>query len=298
MYDVLIIGGGAAGLSAALILGRCSRRVLVCDHGVPRNQAARALHGFLSRDGVEPHELIRVSREQLTRYENVQLLEGEVTDARRVNGNFEIELHHERRHRGRTLLLATGMVDTLPDGKGFESFYGKSVFHCPYCDAWEVRDWPLAVYGRGERAFNLSNSLFQWSKDIILFSDGPSELTDSQLAHLNTRSIVVCTDEVVTLSGDNGVLQEVVLVNSLVIKRRALFFTVGRFNPSPLASRLGCVKNKSGEVETNGLDLTNIPGLFAAGDVVGDVQFVIVAAADGAKAAVGINKYLTAQEAD
>ncbi|MBE0597952.1 MAG: NAD(P)/FAD-dependent oxidoreductase, partial [Desulfuromonadales bacterium] len=149
MYDVIIVGGGIAGLSAALILGRCRRRVLVCDSNRPRNARSKGVHGFFSRDGTDPWELRRLGQEQLRPYPTVELLPCVVTDAVCHPGSFEIILEDGQRFLSRLLLLATGIVDHLPQIDGLLEFYGRSVFHCPYCDGWENRDQPLAVYGRG-----------------------------------------------------------------------------------------------------------------------------------------------------
>src|SRR5687768_7612451 len=146
-YDVLIVGGGPAGLSAALVLGRCRRRVLVCDAGRPRNAASHGLHGFLTRDGIKPSEFLEIARQQLRPYDTVELKQTEVTSARRLANGFELTLANGESVSARKLLLATGVVDELPALDGLPDFYGRSVFHCPYCDGWEVRDQPLAIYG-------------------------------------------------------------------------------------------------------------------------------------------------------
>src|SRR5512145_3259015 len=139
-YDVVIVGGGPAGLSAALMLGRCRRRVLVCDTGRPRNRASQSMHGYLTRDGVPPREFVAIAREQLKPYTTVELRDVEVADAECRDGRFVVTLDGGAEIWSRKLLLATGVVDNLPDVAGIGDLYGRSVFHCPYCDAWELRD--------------------------------------------------------------------------------------------------------------------------------------------------------------
>ena len=148
--DVIIVGAGPAGLSAALVLGRCRRRVLVFDSGHPRNAASHGLHGYLTRDGIDPGEFLQIARDQLRQYETVQLRHVEVIDAQRLENSFEISLANGERFTSRRLLLATGVVDEIPQIEGMAEFYGTSVFHCPYCDGWEMRDQPLAVLGHGK----------------------------------------------------------------------------------------------------------------------------------------------------
>ena len=178
MYDVIVIGAGPAGLSAALMLGRCRRRVLVCDTGKPRNAASRAMHGFLSRDGIAPADFLKIAREQMQRYDTVELRDIEVTAAECRESRFHVTLADGSVQQSRKLLIATGVVDNLPEVPGFRELFGTSVFHCPYCDGWEVRDRPLAIYGRAERGLGLSLELLGWSRDLVLCTDGPSEISD------------------------------------------------------------------------------------------------------------------------
>src|SRR5688572_8912784 len=208
-WEVIIVGGGAAGLSAALTLGRCRRRVLVCDAGRNRNRFAAHMHAYLTRDGTAPAEFIRVAREQLTPYESVTLIEGEVSDVERREAQFEVILADGTRHTARKLLLATGVVDHIPPLPGIDRFYGRSVHHCPYCDGWEWRDRPLAVYGgRDKKGAGLALMLRQWSRDIVLLSDGPSELSAKIRDRLRARGVVVHEGEIAMLEGtEDGQLE-------------------------------------------------------------------------------------------
>jgi thioredoxin reductase len=290
MYDVIIVGAGPAGLSAALILGRCRRRVLVCDSGRPRNAASLAMHGFLTRDGVNPHEFLRLSREQLRQYETVAIRNCEVTAATcRTDARFEVTIENEERLTGRKLLIATGVLDNLPGIPGFAELYGASVFHCPYCDGWEVRDEPLAVYGRGERGLGLSLELTGWSRDVVLCSDGPAEIDEAGRARLRRCGIEVREERVLRLDGEDGRLTRVVFDAGEPLVRRALFFTTCQTQQSALAISLGCEFNDKGTVRTGKYESTHLSGLYVAGDASRAVQWVIVAAAEGAEAAFAIN---------
>jgi thioredoxin reductase len=279
LYDAVILGGGPAGLSAALILGRCRRRVLLCDAGRPRNAASKALHGFLTRDGIPPADLIRTGRREVAKY-GVELVSGEARDARRTKAGFEVVLSTGRRLSSRTLLVATGVADRLPDVPGLRALYGRSVFHCPYCDGWEVSDRPLAVYGRGRSGMGLSLSLTTWSRDVALLSDGPARLPREDRARLD--------------GGAKGL--DVVFAGGERLERGALFFSTGQDPCSEIPRRLGCRFTKKGAVKTDRLESTGVPGLYVAGDASKDVQLAIVAAAEGAKAAFAINRALQEQE--
>jgi thioredoxin reductase len=290
MFDVVIIGAGPAGLSAALVLGRCRRTVLVCDNGHPRNEASQAMHGYLTRDGIPPLEFLRLARTELVQYDTVEIRDVTVTDARcGPHSRFETTLETGEVIESRKLLIATGVRDNIPDIEGISGLYGRSVFHCPYCDGWEVRDQPIAVYGRGEKGYGLSLELTAWSRDILLCTDGPCELEPEKLERLQRNGIAVREEKVRRVEGANGVLERIVFAAGHPSERRALFFTTGQHQQSPLAVQLGCQFNDKGTVRTGRYETTHLPGLFVAGDASRAVQWVVVAASEGAEAAFAIN---------
>ena len=296
MYDVIIVGGGPAGLSAALILGRSRRRVLVCDAGQPRNAASRAMHGFLTRDGIAPREFLDVAREQLRPYDTIELRHAVVSAAEcRSDNRFHVTLADGAEFESRKLLIATGVADNLPGIPGFRELFGVSVFHCPYCDGWEVRDRPLAIYGRGARGLGLSLELTGWSRDLVLCTDGPAEIDGDGLARLARNGIAVREDRVVRLEGD-AALRDVVFDRGDPLRRDALFFTTGQTQQSQLALTLGCNFNDKGTVRTGKYESTHLRGLYVAGDASRAVQWVVVAAAEGAEAAFAINTDLLLED--
>jgi thioredoxin reductase len=289
MYDVLIIGGGPAGLSAALLLGRARRRTIICDAGTPRNRTSRALHGFLTRDGVPPAELLQAGRDEIRRY-GVEWRSERVTSVCRHSEAFEAQLEGGERLQARKLLIATGVSDQLPAIEGFEACYGRTIHHCPYCDGWEWRDTPLAVLGSGKAGAALALALLTWTADVHLFTNGPARLPTSARQQLQTHSIAVHHGRIAALQHEDGRLNAVRLQNGETVTRSALFFTTGQDQQESFASQLGCEFTRKGTVKTDRFGQTCVPGLFVVGDASFDVQFVIVAAAEGAKAAVLINK--------
>jgi len=298
LHDVCIVGAGPAGLNAALILGRCQRRVLMIDSGKPRNGASRALHGFLSRDGTPPLMLRELGRKELMRYPTVQLWENrEAIEARRMEGGFLLTLTDGTLVRSRILLLATGRIDLVPPKPGFAKYYGTGVYHCPYCDGWEQRDEPLVAYGQGERAFDMALALRGWSHQVTLCSDGPCGLGREQQARLKANEIPIVEDSIIEArGGETGFLTEVVFEGGAAIACRALFFCSDCLQKSPLAENLGCDLDKDGSVLCDGHAATRVPGLFVAGNVRGGVHLAIVAAAEGAEAAMAINEWLHDRE--
>lgn len=296
MYDVVIVGAGPAGLSAALVLGRCRRTVLVCDNGHPRNAASQGMHGYLTRDGIHPREFLRIAREEVRQYTTVEFRDVTVTSAECRDGRFHVTLEGEEVVTSRKLLVATGVRDNVPQVDGMRELYGRSVFHCPYCDGWEVRDQPLAVYGRGEKGYGLSLELTAWSRDILLCTDGPPELDDEQSERLARNGITIRHERVRRLEGRDGVLQRVVFDSGPPAERRALFFTTGQYQHSPLAIQLGCQFNDKGTVRTGKYETTHLHGLYVCGDASRAVQWVIVAASEGAEAAFAINTDLIKED--
>jgi thioredoxin reductase len=291
--DVIIVGAGPAGMSAALVLGRACRTVLMFDNGKPRNASTQAMHGFLTRDGVVPGEFRRISREQLTRYENVRLESATVSSVScRVDGGFTVTLKDGRTCSSRKLLLATGVVDNMPELPGLTELYGRSVFHCPFCDGWEVRNQTLAVYGRAERGFGLSMELLGWSKDIVVCTDGPSGIDAEDLATLARNGIRLREERVVRLEGRDGKIEQIVFADGAPLGCQALFFTTGQHQSCELAKAIGCQFNEKGTVHTGRHESTHVPGLYVAGDASRDVQWVVIAAAEGAEAAFAITQDL------
>ena len=295
-FDVIIVGGGPAGLSAALALGRCRRTVVVCDEGRPRNAAALRSHGFFTRDGESTSSLLEAGRQQLAPYA-VTLIDARATTARMEDGRFVVGLQSTQEVVGRKLILATGIVDTVLAIEGFESLYGTSVFPCPICDAWDVRDSPLGAYARGTGAATFALGLKTWSHDVVLFTDGnDADISEDDLQLLARHAIPVRVDRIRRLEGVDGRLQQVVFEGGDVVPRRALFFNAPTKASSDLAAQLGCDLMNDGVVKTDSAGRTAIPGLYVAGDASPDMNFVAVAAAEGLKAGCAINKELRLED--
>jgi thioredoxin reductase len=293
VLDVVVIGGGPAGLSAALVLGRCRRHVVVCDAGQPRNAAAQGLHGYLTRDGVSPSELLRLGREELRPY-GIELRQVSVTDVVRAANSFDVHLKTGERLAARTVLMATGVRDHLPDIPGLVECYGISVHHCPYCDGWEERDRTVAVIGQGAAGAGLALSLKTWSDRVVLCTNGRPRIGPGHLTQLAAHGIPVVDRRIAQVDHADGRVHALVMRRGEPVACEAVFFAAGQTPQSDLPKRLGCDITRKGTVKTDRLGQTCVPGLYVVGDASRDMQFVIVAAAEGAKAAVAINKSLQA----
>jgi thioredoxin reductase len=305
VIDVVIAGGGPAGLSAALVLGRCRRRVLLCDTGRPRNARSRSLNGYLSRDGIAPLELLRIGRDELRQYGVESRQVGVETVTPNADG-FDVLLSNGNHVATLAVLLATGVVDQPPDILGLNECYGISVHHCPYCDGWECRDRRIAVIAERTSPAGLALSLKTWSNDVIACTNG-GRLRAGQREHLAEQGIPVHTRRIRRIEHDAGHVRSIVfepdgppsidaqIADDDRLPCDAIFFTAPQSQQCDLARRLGCEFTSKGTVKTDHLGQTCVDGIYVVGDASRDVQFAIVAAAEGAKAGVAINQALQAR---
>jgi thioredoxin reductase len=296
MFDVVIVGAGPAGLNAALFLGRCRRKVLICDTGQNRNAAAKEVHGFLTRDGITPREFYEVARKQLKTYDTVELREIEVIDAASRKNAFEVTLKDGSRIVTRKLLFATGVKDILPRIEGVEKYFGRGIFHCPYCDGWELRDQHLVIYGNGKRAHGLALELTGWTRKITIVTDGEAQFDPSELQDFKRYDVKLRGDAIEKFYGTSDDLKGVLFSNGESLECAGVFFTLGQEQRCKLPGKLGCEFTDKGAVKTGKYEATCVPGLFVAGDASQDVQFAIVAAAEGAQAAFAINTALLKED--
>lgn len=293
-YDVAVVGGGAAGLSAALVLARARRRVVVIDAGEPRNAPAAHMQGFLSRDGLPPAELLTMGRSEVARYSG-HLLDGVVVEARALDEGFELTLSDGRTVTAHRVLVTTGLSDELPGLPGVRERWGKDLLHCPYCHGYEVRDQPLGVLGGTAESVSHALLLRQWSDDVVFFSHGSSP-TDVEREQLAARSIRVVEGPVRRLVVEDDRLTGVELEDGHVVRRSAVFVRPGLVPNGALLSALGCAVNEQGWVVTNSTGLTSVPGVWAAGNATNPRAQVITAAGEGSAAAIAINADLVDED--
>ena len=287
MYDVVIVGGGPAGLSAALVLGRARRKVVVVDSGEPRNAAAHEAHGFLTRDGIAPAELLRLGREEITGY-GVEVLTDQVVS---VSGSFEVRLASGAVLRARKLLVTAGMGDELPDLPGVAELWGDQVHFCPYCHGYEVRDDQVGVVAEGPMGVMKAVMLREWAPDTVLFSGG-YEPTEDEAERLAARGIAVEQGKVTRLVVADGRLTGVELADGRVVARSAVFVNPTFVPKDNLLRDLGCELVDGPVVTTVRVDAagrTSVPGVWAAGNVVDPTAQLISSAGAGATAAVQLN---------
>jgi thioredoxin reductase len=284
-FDVVIVGGGPAGLAAALVLGRMRRQVLVLDSDDPAHGVSDAVHGLFGHDGTPPFELRRTAQEQLRPYESVVVRKVAVEEAHQTPSGFSVTASGMTSEAG-VLLLATGMRYELPPIEGVAEVWAQGAYHCPYCHGWEVRDRPLAAYGAG--AAHLAFLLTSLSDDVVMLTDGSPDLDPDAAERLRQTGVVIRDDPIARLEAEGGKLARIVFADGSSDERAGLFF-LPTFTPSPLPAQLGCELDESGAVVIDEDGGTSVPGVFAAGDATTDKKAVVLAAAAGSRAAYAIN---------
>jgi thioredoxin reductase len=301
IWDCVIVGGGAAGLSAGLVLGRARRRTLLVDAGQQSNLSAHGIGGLLGSDGRPPAELYAAGRAELAGYPSVEIRDGEVVAGARDGDDFELRLGDGTQVRTRRVLLATGMEYRPPPVPGLAALWGQSVFHCPFCHGWEVRDRPLAVLAAGERGVHSALLLRGWSDDVILLTDGPAELDADNRGRLAAAGVSIDERVIAELLGEDGELTAVAFADGRRLPRRGLLVGTVLHQRSALAEQLGAEAAPQGPLAADALLVdpfcrTSAPGVFAAGDVSAAMPQVAAAVAGGSLAGAAVMQSLMADD--
>lgn len=304
VYDCIVVGAGPAGLSGALFLARYRRRVLTFHHNSPRNLYSHGVHGFLGHDGIMPTDLLARGRDEVTKYGGL-IVEGCVMKAEKIaEDRFRVttgeEGSDERTFEARRLLLATGLRDLTPDCPGFRDFYGLSVFHCPDCDGFEVTGKRVIVLGRGEETVGFTLNMLTWTDKLVLVTNNDaSGIEDEHRAKLASFDIPIIERNVASLEGEtkSGALERVCLDDGETLEADALFFNLGTIPSSELHTMLGCkLDEECGLVWVDEEQQTSVKGVYAAGDLTPHSQLAVVAASEGAMAAIHVHKSLIPEE--
>lgn len=296
--DVVIVGGGPAGLSAALVLGRARKKVLLCDAGPPRNAAAAHIQGFVTRDGTPPKEFRRIGREQLAPYD-VEIRDGvRVAGVERIGPRFRVLLEGGGQVDARRVVLATGMVDVLPDVPGYKALWGKAIFQCPYCHGWEIRDGAWGVHATSEIMLDFALFVTGWTRDVVVFTEGAVPVSAEKRAQLERAGVRLEERRIrgflPTASGD--ALDAVELEDGTRVSREYIFARPPQRHVE-LVQRLGLALDDLGFVKVNESQETSVPGIFAGGDLTTMMQGALVAASMGAMAAYRMNHVLNLESA-
>lgn len=295
-FDVIIIGGSYAGLSAAMALGRSLRNVLIIDSGKPCNRQTPHSHNFITQDGETPAAIAEKAKKQVLNYETVKFHTDIATTGVKTENGFEITTEKGDTFNGKRVLFATGIKDIMPEIDGFAECWGISVIHCPYCHGYEVRNEKTGLFANGDIGFEMAKLLSNWTKDLTLYTHGKSTLTAEQTYKLNQHNIQIVESEISHLDHKNGQLQNIVFKDNSKVTLKALYAKIPFIQHSDIPVSLGCELTEHGHLKVDNMQKTNIAGVFASGDNTFPMRSVAQAVYAGSFAGAVINKDLIESE--
>ncbi|MEK3671375.1 NAD(P)/FAD-dependent oxidoreductase [Paenibacillus sp. FSL R10-2771] len=293
--DVAIIGGGPAGLNAALVLARAKKKVAVIDEGRPRNAVTGAVHGFITRDGITPKEFRRIAQEEILAYPTASFVADTVISIAGTNGQFELSTMEGQMITSKKILFAIGMKDQPFSIPGLKEVYGKSAFVCPYCDGWELRDQPLVVISKGTVLMHFAPVVSGWTSRLTVCTNGPDELAEAQRQEFKHNDIPLFDSPIRHIDSKDGIVQQVVLEDGTVIPARGIFFKPELAMGSDLPRTIGCEFTETGVLAVNESGQTNIPGIYSAGDAASMMHQAIASASAGSFVAAVMNNELNTE---
>ncbi|OQP44545.1 pyridine nucleotide-disulfide oxidoreductase [Niastella yeongjuensis] len=291
-YDVVIVGGSYAGLSAAMSLGRSLRNVLIIDSGLPCNRQTPHSHNFITHDGETPKAIAEKAREQVLKYKTVSIQPGLAVSAVKKEDGFELTTADGTRFFARKLLFATGVKDLMPAIPGFAECWGITVIHCPYCHGYEVKQEKTGIMSNGDIGFEFSKLIANLTPDLTLFTNGKSTLSLEQLEKLQKHKITVVETEIAGFEHSNGQLKQVLLKDGSTMPLKAMYAKIPFIQHCDIPVQLGCTLTEQGYLAVDMLGRTSVPGVYAAGDNTAMMRAVSLAVAGGGMAGAGINKEL------
>jgi len=295
-YDVIIIGGSYAGLSAAMALGRAIRKVLVLDNGKPCNEQTPHSHNFLTQDGKTPREIADIAKQQVTKYETITFVNDTAVNALKTANCFQINTAKGNTFEAKKIIFASGIKDELPNIEGFADCWGISVIHCPYCHGYEVRNQTTGILANGDNAYEFAKLIWNWSKDLTLFTNGKSMLSPEQTTTLQAQKINIIEKEITKISYQKGQLEHLIFTDGTTQPLNALYAKLGFKQNTDIPMKLGCELSENGYLKVNMMQQTNIEGVFACGDNTNMMRSVANAVYSGNMAGTMASKELIAEE--
>jgi thioredoxin reductase len=295
-FDVIIIGGSYAGLSAGMALGRSLRNVLIIDSGKPCNEQTPHSHNFLTQDGRTPKEISKEARNQVEKYNTVKFHEGVAVKLVKTIDGFEVETGAEQNFKSKKLIIATGIRDIKPDISGFDECWGISVLHCPYCHGYEVKDEKTGIIANGDFAFEFSKMISHWTGDLTLFTNGKADLTEEQKGKLKRKNIEINENEIESFEHTNGKIKNIIFRNGSKVLVKAVYAKVPFEQSLNISKDLGIEIGEFGHIKTDAFYKTNIYGVYACGDSSSMMRSVANAVGSGNVVGAMVNKELIEEE--
>lgn len=294
-YDVIIIGGSYAGLSAALSLGRSLRNILVIDSGNPCNKQTKHSHNFLSNDGKRPEKITKKAKKQVLKYPNINFISGIAEDVIIKNSGFEVITKKEN-YTAKIIVFATGVTDTIPLIDGFKECWGISILHCPYCHGYEMKGKKTGILGNGDMGYELAKIIYHWAGELTLYTNGTSTLNPEQVQKLNQHKIKVIENEVEAINHKKGVIKQILFKDTEPEDLNALYTKLPFTQQCTIPEKLGCKFTENGFIYIDECLETSIPGIYAAGDCLTLYRSIANAVASGNKVGAMINKKFLEEE--
>lgn len=295
-YDAIIIGGSYAGLSAAMSLGRALRQVLIVDSGNPGNKQTPHSHNFLTRDGESPAQISSKGKKEVMKYPGVKFVEGRVTAITKPDESYNIQTSENDIFSGKKIIFATGVLDIMPDISGFAECWGKSILHCPYCHGYEFKNVTTGVLGNGDAGFDQSKFISNWTRDLVLYTNGESTLTEDQQEILKSNNIEIVEKKIEGFDHKNGQIKNIIFEDQTKAPLKALYASPAVKQQTELPKELGCEFTDHGRVKVDLFQKTNIEGIYAAGDNSSLGRAIAIAVSAGSVAGMMLNKELIEED--
>lgn len=291
-YDVIIIGGSYAGLAAAMALGRALRNVLIIDSGTPCNRQTPQSHNFLTQDGIPPHKIAAIAKQQVLTYHTVSFENDTAVQGIKKANGFEIQTKAGRAFFADKIIFASGISDIMPAIEGFAECWGISVLHCPYCHGYEVRDLPTGILANGDAGFEMAKLIYNWTKDLVVFTNGIASFTKEQIDILNSKRIKIEERSILKIEHTKGLIENIVFKDGARASIKALYARLPFVQHSDIPAQLGCTITEEGYINADTMQKTNIHGVFVCGDNCSRIRTVANAVSSGTTAAIMLNKEL------
>lgn len=295
-FDVIIIGGSYSGLAAGMALGRALKKVLIIDSGKPCNAQTPYSHNFLTHDGNTPKDIVTLGKQQVEKYSTVSFYNGIAATGRKIENGFEIVTEAGSEFQATKLIFATGIKDIMPRIEGFAESWGISVVHCPYCHGYEVRNTKTGILGNGDYAYELSEMINNWTKDLTIYTNGKSGLTNEQVKKLKSHNIQIVEKEIKELNHIDGHIQNIIFNDNTALAITALYSPRAFIQHCSIPETLGCEITEDGYLKVSGFQETSVEGIYASGDNTTRMRTVANAVAMGTTAGMAASKKLILEQ--
>jgi thioredoxin reductase len=295
-FDVIIIGGSYAGLSAAMALGRALRNVLIIDSGLPCNRQTPHSHNFITQDGEKPGVIAEKAKIEVLKYDTVKFLTGFAVSGTKTDKGFEISTQSGKLFSAKKLVFATGLKDIMPNIKGFSECWGITVIHCPYCHGYEVKNQKTGILANGYGAFHLARLINNWTKDLTIFTNGRSELTQEQTDEIKRHNISIIEKEITSLKQKDGVIEDIIFADNSTFELKVIYSRPPFEQHCKIPELLGCELTEQGLVKVDAFQKTTVDNIFACGDNTNPIRAVSYAVSTGNNTGVFLNNAMTEED--